>query len=984
MAADAGECAGLKGDAGQIDWLVLTAANEAQAMGYRAQLAVRAGRLGCKNCLVVPDPGDRRVGSGGSTFVVLFELAKRLLRERPDTRSFRELFEGQRILVIHSGGDSRRLPAYAAEGKVFAPVPRMGADGRPTTMFDLVLEDLAGTVLPGRVVIGAGDVLLGVSRHAPDLSHDGMVGVGFPGTLEQGSRHGVYVASHGQVKDFLQKPDEKTARSRGAVDRRGRVSIDTGIVSLDAATTEEWLRACGVRIVGGRVEMGKGIVADVVRGRLKPVDLYHAVLTAAGSRREFGKMIAAADGLDRSTLETIGNTARRIAFRVAVTPPCDFLHVGSTREMVKLVCGRGELAGNGKIAVYNSVVTGSLRATGRAIVESSRVDNAVRLDGGNMLVGFPGGAPLHLKKGWGLVCLPIGDRDWACVCFHESDDFKTAVFEEDGTAESRVAAKVLFDGPECSLWTARLWPVGRIDRVVKQALRVMTSRGMDQWPGREGKSLRELITMVNHERLLSQREGLTREAALGLMLSRLRKGKAEAVARLIEAIASKGAAGRAAEAIESGLRVARAPFVKARLFRAGAAVAERYPGVQAVVAGVDWRDLDLAAFACVADGVAGKLRLPAKPPRATVGIGRRVVVQSPVRIDLAGGWSDTPPICHEMGGDVVNMAITLDGRRPIEVTAEVIEERCVWLESLDLRKKVRLSDTVSTSEFNDPHDWAALPKAALALTGITPLAASRKLEEWLGRFGGGLKLTMSAAVPKGSGLGTSSILGAAILACLDRVCGVKASRGSLMERTSVLEQMMSTAGGWQDQAGGITPGIKLVSTEQGAHQVPRVRRIAMSRAAMDELKARSLLLYTGRRRLARDILHGVVRRYLNQDPAVIRIVEELKDAARTMARDLARGDIDGFARGVLRNWELKKAIDPGSTNAMVEAMLRPLVPRLSGYELAGAGGGGFIYMVAKSTREAAGLRRQLNRSASGGARLQVFDVDLEGMTVEVV
>ena len=31
--------------------------------------------------------------------------------------------------------------------------------------------------------------------------------------------------------------------------------------------------------------------------------------------------------------------------------------------------------------------------------------------------------------------------------------------------------------------------------------------------------------------------------------------------------------------------------------------------------------------------------------------------KAPVRIDLAGGWSDAPPFCEQVGGDVVNIAI---------------------------------------------------------------------------------------------------------------------------------------------------------------------------------------------------------------------------------------------------------------------------------------------------------------------------------------
>lgn len=38
-------------------------------------------------------------------------------------------------------------------------------------------------------------------------------------------------------------------------------------------------------------------------------------------------------------------------------------------------------------------------------------------------------------------------------------------------------------------------------------------------------------------------------------------------------------------------------------------------------------------------------------------VGVWVEAHSPARIDLAGGWSDTPPICYEQGGAVLNIAI---------------------------------------------------------------------------------------------------------------------------------------------------------------------------------------------------------------------------------------------------------------------------------------------------------------------------------------
>ena len=52
-----------------------------------------------------------RVGSGGATLSVLKWLAEN------------GGWEGKRGLVIHSGGDSKRVPQYSALGKLFSPVP---------------------------------------------------------------------------------------------------------------------------------------------------------------------------------------------------------------------------------------------------------------------------------------------------------------------------------------------------------------------------------------------------------------------------------------------------------------------------------------------------------------------------------------------------------------------------------------------------------------------------------------------------------------------------------------------------------------------------------------------------------------------------------------------------------------------------------------------------------------------------------------------
>jgi galactokinase/mevalonate kinase-like predicted kinase len=65
----------------------------------------------------------------------------------------------------------------------------------------------------------------------------------------------------------------------------------------------------------------------------------------------------------------------------------------------------------------------------------------------------------------------------------------------------------------------------------------------------------------------------------------------------------------------------------------------------------------------------------------------------------------------------------------------------------------------------------------------------------------GLRISTWADIPRGSGLGTSSILAAALVRALLRVRGEPDSNEEVSHKVLVLEQLMGTGGGWQDQVG---------------------------------------------------------------------------------------------------------------------------------------------------------------------------------------
>ncbi len=392
-----------------------------------------------------------------------------------------------------------------------------------------------------------------------------------------------------------------------------------------------------------------------------------------------------------------------------------------------------------------------------------------------------------------------------------------------------------------------------------------------------------------------------------------------------------------------------------------------------------------AAFSAVADSVAQSAAIPGHPKPAQILHDQVVWVTTPVRMDFAGGWSDTPPISTELGGCVVNAAITLNGQYPIQVMAKLNQEGVIRLSSIDLSERITLSTTAELLDHANPHHWAALPKAALILAGIGPSDPKIPLGKWLKVLGGGLDLTIFSALPKGSGMGASSILGAAVLACLGRVLGEPFSADHLITLTSILEQRMCTGGGWQDQVGGIIPGVKLIRTKPGPDQTPALSWSVFNLRPGGALRERTLLYFTGQKRMARNILHNVVHRYLSRDPGLLKTIDDLKTAALDMKACLDAQDVDGFAQGIEQYWTLKKQVDPGATNPQIEALLKSVARWTEGRLLPGAGGGGFILLVARNAAAARKIQATLSANPPNAlARFFDFEVDQTGLKVTVL
>ena len=322
-------------------------------------------------------------------------------------------------------------------------------------------------------------------------------------------------------------------------------------------------------------------------------------------------------------------------------------------------------------------------------------------------------------------------------------------------------------------------------------------------------------------------------------------------------------------------------------------------------------------------------------------------VRLPLRVNWGGGWSDTPPYCNEQGGTVLNAAILLQGEMPVEVTLTRLEELKVIFESRDMGVYGEFDDLKELQKTGDPYDPFALQKAALLACGILPPEGG-SLTEILTRLGGGFKMqTEVTGVPKGSGLGTSSILAAACVRALFEFMGIVHKESDLYGRVLCMEQIMSTGGGWQDQVGGLCPGIKYITTMPGLEQEICVKQVELPEEAMKELQERFCLIYTGQRRLARNLLRDVVGRYVGANPDALYALNEIQKVAALMRFELERGHIDDFAELMSRHWELSQMVDAGSTNTLINQILKSVEQLTDGQMVCGAGGGGFLQVILK-------------------------------------
>ena len=848
------------------------------------------------------DPVGHKLGSGGGTTWLLQQA--------------HEWLNGERCIVLHAGGQSRRLPSYAPSGKILTPIPvfrweRGQRLSQSLLDLQLPLYERMMAQAPQRLttMIVSGDVYIRAAERIGQIPDADVVCYGLWLDASIAKDHGVFVSdrrSPNVLKMMLQKPSTEQLS--------------------ELLKDHFYLTDIGIWLLSDRAVkllMKRSMKED---GTLKEYDMYS----------EFGCTLGTHPTIDDPELHELS---------VAIVPlqGGEFYHFGTSGEMISSTMAIQNIVNDQRDIMHHDRKPHPSIFTQNAItkipfteqnqniwIENSCVGEHWTLSHDHIITGVPDNDwTITLEPGQCVDIIPIGEKQYCVRRYDINEKFAGAAQQE-----KRFPVLDSLDHLE------------NLDNLEDKAVGFLSAE--------------DISNVANLRRLFAQRK-----------VFRSRNWPALARNWQHSVFYQLDLDDAAREFKEMNLSQPAALPVEAPLMTR--------------IHDCMFRGDSDGAFSLLREGLTAGVLASKQTPRLSVYPDQIVWGRSPVRIDLAGGWTDTPPYCLMEGGSVVNIAIELNGQPPLQTYIKPCKEPHIILRSIDLGAMEVVETYEQLAAYNKVGSPFSIPKAALVLAGFQPGFSQEtypSLRAQLEAFGCGIELTLLSAIPAGSGLGTSSILAATVLGAVNDFCSLAWDKNEIGRRTLVLEQLLTTGGGWQDQFGGVLGGVKLLDTQRGFDQNPRVRWLPDAVFTQPEYAQCHLLYYTGITRTAKKILAEIVRRmFVNHHQQLLQL-REMKAHSMDMYEAIQRQDFLAMGQLISKTWQQNQRIDSGTNPDSVRRITDLIDDLCLGYKLPGAGGGGYLYMVAKDPESAARIRQILTmQQPNANARFVDMTLSKTGLQV---
>lgn len=292
-----------------------------------------------------------------------------------------------------------------------------------------------------------------------------------------------------------------------------------------------------------------------------------------------------------------------------------------------------------------------------------------------------------------------------------------------------------------------------------------------------------------------------------------------------------------------------------------------------------------------------------------------ILSKTPLRISFVGGGTDLPDFYEEHGGAVVSTGIDK------------------WIHVLVARRfegDIRVSYSTTEIVSSAGEVQHELVRECLRLTGIPR----------------GVDIATFADVPsRGTGLGSSSAVTVGLLGALYAFQGVYRDPSTLADEAARIEiEVLGKPIGKQDQYAAAVGGLNLIEFRPRGGGV-HVHPVVVSPSTLATVHRSSLMFYLGRQRSAAGILDGQAR--ATRAGQTVGALKKMRDLAYELHGRLAEGDADALGQLLHKNWLLKRDLAVGvSDDAIDDLLQRALDAGATGGKVLGAGGGGFLLIVA--------------------------------------
>ena len=460
------------------------------------------------------DPIGSKLGSGGGTTWLLQACHQAFAPQK----SFGNWIGDEKRILLHAGGQSRRLPSYGPSGKILTPIPIFSWErgqklGQNLLSLQLPLYERIMNQAPAglNTLIASGDVYIRSEKPLQDIPNADVVCYGLWVNPSLATHHGVFVSDRKkpEVLDFmLQKPSLEKLEG---LSKTHLFLMDIGIWILSDRAIE--------------VLMKRSLKEGT--NDINYYDLYSDYGLALGEHPK-----------------TEDEEINQLSVAILPLPGGEFYHYGTSHELISSTLAiqdkvrdqrrimHRKVKPNPAIFIQNSITQVSLSADNANLwIENSHVGKGWKLGSRQIITGVPENQwNINLPDGVCIDIIPIGDNDFVARPYGLDDVFKGALDKSTTTylnipftrwMEERGITWEDIKGRTDDLQSASIFPKVTSVEDLGILVRWMTSEpqleeGKKRWLKAEKVSADEISAGANLKRLYEQRNAFRKENWKGL------------------------------------------------------------------------------------------------------------------------------------------------------------------------------------------------------------------------------------------------------------------------------------------------------------------------------------------------------------------------------------------------------------------------------------------------------------------------------------